>query len=314
MSDLSPTTCLGIEIGGSKLQIVEGDASARILRRWRATADRARGAEGIRDQLEQALRDEFPNRLIACIGVGFGGPVDHATGRIAVSHQVGGWNGFSLRDWLHEVTGAPVIVENDSNAAALGEAFAAEPDATPLFYFNLGSGVGGGLAIDRRIYHGAPPGECEFGHVRLDRHGATVESRCSGWAIDARIRDQRHRRPTILANLTSEMNGGEAKALPEALRQGDGLAQQILTDLADDLAFALSHVIHLFHPRALALGGGLSLIGEPLRAAIGTALPRYVMTPFLPPPPLHLARLGEDSVPIGALRLAITNGNVHSAP
>src|SRR5688500_4776055 len=236
---------LGIEIGGSKLQIFQGDASATILHRWRATADRARGADGIRRQLEHALRTEFAHHPITRIAVGFGGPVNHLTGRTAVSHQVGGWNDFPLRDWLHDITGSPVIVENDSNLAALGEAFAAEPDVSPLFYFNLGSGVGGGLAIDRRIYHGAPPGECEFGHLRLDRHGVTVESRCSGWAIDARIRDDRHRRPTLLTKLTAEMNGGEANALPEALRQGDELAQQILADLADDVALALSHVIHL---------------------------------------------------------------------
>ena len=305
-------TYLGIEIGGSKLQIVQDDASATILHRWRATANRDRGADGIRHQLEHALRTEFTHHPITRIAVGFGGPVNHLTGRTAVSHQVGGWNDFPLRDWLHDITNAPVIVENDSNVAALGEAFAAEPDASPLFYFNLGSGVGGGLSIDRRIYHGAPPGECEFGHLRLDRHGATVESRCSGWAIDARIRDERQRRPTLLRRFTAEMSGGEAKALSEAISQDDDLAQQILADLAHDLAFALSHVIHLVHPRALVLGGGLAMIGEPLRSAIDAALPRYVTSAFLPPPPLHLARLGEGSVPLGALRLAITHAPTHA--
>jgi glucokinase len=302
MSSHSPTY-LGIEIGGSKLQIVEGDGWARIVRRWRADADRERGAEGIKRQLEQALRGEFATSSIAGIGVGFGGPVNHLTGRTAVSHQVGGWEDVPLRDWLTEITGAPVVVENDSNVAALGEAFA-DPDSSPLFYFNLGSGVGGGLAIDRRIYHGLPPGECEFGHVRLDRNGATVESRCSGWAIDARIRERR-RAGGVLDRLTASLQGGEAKALPEALRQGDQVAREIVTELADDLAFALSHVVHLFHPQTAILGGGLSLVGEPLRNAIEIALPRYLMKVFLPPPRIHRARLGEDSVPVGALRLAI---------
>ena len=297
------STYLGIEIGGSKLQIVEGDASARIVRRWRAGADRERGAEGIQQQLAQALRSEFAGGAVAGVGVGFGGPVNHASGRIAVSHQVGGWNDFPLRDWLGDVIGAPVVVENDSNVAALGEAFA-DPDSSPLFYFNVGSGVGGGLVIARRIYRGQPPGECEFGHVRLDRGGATVESRCSGWAVDARIRERRSA-GGVLAKLTAGMHGGEAKVLAEALRQGDAVAGEILRELADDLGFALSHVVHLFHPQVVVMGGGLSMVGEPLRAAAEAALGRYVMKAFLPAPAIRLARLGEDSVPVGALRLAM---------
>ena len=298
------STYLGIEIGGSKLQIVEGDGSARIVRRWRAEADRDRGAEGIQQQLKQALRSEFAGGAVAGVGVGFGGPVNHVSGRIAVSHQVGGWNDFPLRDWLAEVVGAPVVVENDSNVAALGEAFA-DPDSSALFYFNLGSGVGGGLAIGQRIYHGRPPGECEFGHVRLDRSGATVESRCSGWAVDARIRERRSA-GSVLARLTAGMRGGEAKVLAEALRQGDAAAREIVRELGDDLGFVLSHVVHLIHPQAIVMGGGLSMVGESLREAVEGALGRYVMKAFLPPPRIHLARLGEDSVPLGALRLAMT--------
>lgn len=275
-----------------------------MVRRWRGTADRARGAVGIREQLEQALRGEFALASVAGIGVGFGGPVDHARGRVAVSHQVGGWDGFGLREWLREITGVNVVVENDSNAAALGEAFADPARSSPLFYFNLGSGVGGGLVIGQRIYHGTAPGECEFGHVRLDRTGATVESRCSGWAVDARIRERR-REGSVLAKLTEGMRGGEAKALAEALRLGDPVAKAIVGELADDLGFALSHVVHLFHPRTIVMGGGLALVGEPLRGTVEGALARHVMEAFLPPPGIELARLGEDSVPVGALRLAM---------
>jgi glucokinase len=66
----------------------------------------------------------------------------------------------------------------------------------------------------------------------------------------------------------------------------------------------LSHAVHLLHPEILVMGGGLSLVGEPLRAAVAAALPRFVMEAFLPPPPLRLAKLGEDAVPVGALCLA----------
>ena len=98
--------------------------------------------------------------------------------------------------------------------------------------------------------------------------------------------------------------GGESRHLRAALEAGDPVARKILAEVADDLAFALSHAVHLFHPEIIVVGGGLSLVGEPLRAAMATALPPYLMEAFHPGPRVALAGLGEDSVPVGALALA----------
>src|SRR5262249_20800593 len=153
---------------------------------------------------------------IEAVGVGFGGPVDWRSGKICKSHQIEGWSEFDLGQWLRELTGARVKVDNDANVAALGEALhGAGVNFNPVFYITLGSGVGGGLALDGKIYHGATPGEAEIGHVRLDRHGTIVESRCSGWAIDSRIRDLKIKQPdSALSRLAANANGGEAKHLP----------------------------------------------------------------------------------------------------
>lgn len=297
---------LGIEIGGSKLQLVLGDEHAKILEKRKLTVAPGEVAVGIRRQIEQALPELLRGRKPDAAGVGFGGPVDWRRGRIARSHQIEGWSGFDLGGWLAPLVAAPVLVENDSNLAALGEAtHGAGVGFDPVFYFNMGSGVGGGLVVNGTIYHGAAPGEVEFGHLRLDRAGTTVESRCSGWAVDTRIRHLRTSAPgSLLARLTAQSVGGEARHLATALREGDALAQQVLAETAEDLAFALSHAVHLLHPQILVMGGGLSLVGEPLRAAIATALPQFVMEVFLPPPEVRLAKLGEDAVPVGALRLA----------
>jgi glucokinase len=299
-------TFVGIEIGGTKLQVVAGDGAGHILRRWRATVDPAMGSDGIRPQLLNGLEEIRAAHPPLAIGVGFGGPVDRTTGRIARSHQVGGWEGFALREWLAELSKLPVVVENDSNTAALAEATCgAGRGQNPVFYFNLGSGVGGGLVIDGTIYHGIPPGEMEFGHVKLDRSGATVESRCSGWAVDRRIAAHCKMEPGgTLGQLVGNARGGEASHLPAALAQRDPTAERIIAEIADDLGFALSHVVHLVHPGVVVLGGGLSLIGEPLRGAVADALRKYVMEAFAPGPPLRLAALGEDAVPVGALLLA----------
>jgi glucokinase len=297
---------LGIEIGGSKLQFVAGDESAAIIERRRFDVDRARGAEGIRRQIVGALPGLSTKWKPAAIGVGFGGPVDWKSGRIARSHQIEGWSEFDLGGWLHGLTRLPVTVENDSNAATLAEAtLGSGRGCNPVFYFNLGSGVGGGLVLGGRIYHGQSPGEAEFGHLLLDRSGVIVEQRCSGWAIDRRLRalaDQHRDGP--LARLLGATQGGEARHLRAALDAGDSSAQQVMGELADDLAFALSHVVHLIHPEVIVLGGGLSLAGEPLRAAVAEALPRQVMEVFRPGLQVKLAALGEDAVPIGALLLA----------
>ncbi|HEY2589790.1 MAG TPA: ROK family protein [Tepidisphaeraceae bacterium] len=302
----SPAPFLAIEIGGTKLQIVAGDSAGRITRRWRAAADRERGGPGICDQLRAGLAEIRAGLSPRAVGVGFGGPIDFRTGRIARSHQIHGWEGFELKPWLEQQTGLPVATENDANTAALAEAVAgAGAGASPVFYFNLGSGVGGGIVIDSNIFHGLPPGEAEFGHLRLDRTGATVESRCSGWAVDRRIRATADVQPNgLLARLLDPTHGGEAKRLAAALAQHDPTAQTILAELADDLGFALSHVVHLIHPSLIVMGGGLSLIGDPLRGAVADALPRHVMEALHPVPPVRLAKLGEDAVPAGALILA----------
>lgn len=297
---------LGIEIGGSKLQLVAGDETAAITERQRCTVDPAQGAEGIQRQIAAAVPALAAKWKPVAVGVGFGGPVDWKNGRIARSHQIEGWSEFDLGGWLRELTKLPVTVENDSNLATLAEAsLGAGAGFSPVFYFNLGSGVGGGLAIDGRIYHGRTPGEVEFGHLRLDKSGTIVEQRCSGWAIDRRLRALAAERPdSPLARLIGSPPGGEAKHLRAALDAGDALARRVLSELVDDLGFALSHVVHLFHPDLIVLGGGLSLVGEPLCAAVAGALPRFVMGVFHPGLQLKLAALGEDAVPIGALLLA----------
>lgn len=297
---------IGIEIGGTKLQLVSGHEPGRILTRKRLTVEKSNGAAGIRHQIEETVSQLIAEQKPRAIGVGFGGPVDWMTGRICRSHQIEGWSEFDLAGWLQDFCGAPVVVDNDANVAALGEAIhGAGAGFNPVFYVTLGSGVGGGLVVDGKIYHGASPGEAEIGHIRLDRHGTTLESRCSGWAIDARIRELGSRESaSVLGGLVGPAQGGEAKHLAAALHWQDTAARRILEELAEDLAFGLSHVTHLFHPQIIILGGGLSNLGEPLSAAVEKHLRKFIMEAFAPGPQIRIAALAEDAVPMGSLELA----------
>src|SRR5256714_7617479 len=285
---------LGIEIGGTKLQIIVGDDSAKIIERRYLAVDRAKGGGGIRGQIKDTLTELIPAKKPSAIGVGFGGPVDWKTGQICRSHQIEGWADFKLGDWLQSFSGVPVRVDNDANTGTLGEALhGAGVGFNPVFYVTLGSGVGGGLVVDGKIYHGAKPGESEIGHVRLDRSGTIVESRCSGWAVDAKIRELAKTDPqSQLAQLAAGSTHGEARWLAPAVASGDVAARRILDQAGEDLAFGLSHAVHLFHPEAIVLGGGLSLVGEPLRVAVEGALSRFTMEAFAPGPQIRLAALG----------------------
>ena len=299
---------LAIEIGGTKLQVCAGTADGAIVARVRFAVDRAGGGEGIRAQIIGALPELIAKWGPRAIGVGYGGPVDWKTGRIKCSHHIAGWDNFPLGDWLREGTSLPVFVENDANVAALGEAVhGAGRDANPVLWVNSGSGVGGGLVVDGHIYHGAVPGEIEIGHVRLERDGTIVEDRCSGWAVDRAVRDAVKEDPqSVLAQLAAKSEPG-ARILAPAIAAGCPLADRILTGAMDELAFALSHAVQLLNPEMIVLGGGLGLIGEPLRARLAAALPRWVMDAFAPGPRIELAALGEDAVPVGALALCLAS-------
>lgn len=306
---------LGIEIGGTKLQLFAADGSGQVQQRFRYDVDKQKGAGGILDSITQTLRQL--QQPPTAVGVGFGGPVNSETGQISTSFQIEGWAGLNLMNWFREQTQAQTIrIENDANVAALGEALhGAGRGYRHVFYVTVGSGIGGGMVVDGQIYHGALPGEAELGHLWLvppgqDQPGQSLEETCSGWAIDRQIRDLLPQLPPdsplrqLVETATNEGRvGGEARYLHPAYEQSDPVARMLIEQIGSVLALGLSHVTHLFHPQVIVLGGGLSLIGEPFRAAVKTALERFVMKAFRPAPLIFLAQLREEAVPIGALAM-----------
>ncbi len=311
---------LGIEIGGTKVQIFAADGSGQVQQRFRYEVDNKKGANGILDLITQTLRQLHQPAM--AVGVGFGGPVNSDTGRISNSYQIEGWAGLNLMNWFTEQTQAQTIrIENDANVAALGEALhGAGRGYRHVFYVTIGSGIGGGMVVDGQIYHGAMPGEAELGHLWLvppgestpgeSTPGQTLEETCSGWAMDRQIRDLLPQLPSdsplrqMVEAATNEGRvGGEARYLHPAYEQGDTVARMLIEQVGSVLALGLSHATHLFHPQVIVLGGGLSLIGEPFRVAVKNALERFVMKAFRPAPLVFLAQLREEAVPIGALAM-----------
>ena len=213
---------LGIEIGGTKLQlgVGRGDGSPPVALE-RLTVEPALGATGILRQIEAAAPALIERHQVQGIGFGFGGPVNAAANRVIKSHQIDGWENFELGKWCHEKFKLPTRIENDCDAAALAEArFGAGRGQRVVFYVTVGTGVGGGMVVDSDVFHGQGPAVAEIGHLRpglhADRPDETVESIVSGWGIAAMAQSRVGDRDTQpLIPLAARRNARR----PEALRQ-----------------------------------------------------------------------------------------------
>jgi glucokinase len=316
---------LGMEIGGTKLQLGLGRGRGDLAALERLAVVPSCGAAGILEQIRQA----FPNLLrqldlrpgrIPSAAVGFGGPVDDAPGRIQRSYQVPGWEGFPLRDWIAKHLEIPrVIVQNDADTAGLAEArFGAGRGCSPLLYLTVGSGIGGALIIEDRIYRGFGKGAGEIGHLLVPDTTADeprwleLEQVASGWAIARAAQDHARRLVqgglvdwVVLDRAASDPDRITTVLLAQAAAEGDSRSAAFLTRAQAAIAFALVQVVALLAPRRIIIGGGVSLIGEegwfdPIRRLVD----RDVFPPFRGGFEIVPAALGEQVVVHGALALA----------
>jgi glucokinase len=314
---------LGIEIGGTKLQLGVGADDGKLLALWRGSVDVAAGPEGIRRQILAAFpevlgRAGLAREQLRGVGVGFGGPIDDATRTVIKSHQIAGWDGFPLADWVSDMLGLPAVLGNDADVAGLAEALhGAGKGLSPIFYITIGSGIGGGFVIDGEIYRGVGRGAAEIGHTIVNYNIDTsermgreeLEGLASGWGIANRIRDEleedrwQYARRSGLSKLPPEEL--TAAHVAEGDRKGDALAHFVMEETRVALAQAILQVIVLLCPRRIIIGGGVSLIGEaqlfrPLREMVA----QRVFPPFAGLTDIVPAALGEEVVVHGAIALA----------
>jgi glucokinase len=315
---------LGIEIGGTKLQLGLGRGDGRLIALERRLVVPENGAAGIRAQIEEAtttlLRQQADRP--AALGIGFGGPVDAERCVVTVSNQIDGWAGFPIAEWANQTLGIPrVVLQNDADTAALGEArFGAGKGHNPLLYVTIGSGIGGGLIVNGSIYRGAGRGAVEIGHLilqdssMLDLDGnllseMTLEGQASGWSIARNARSSLAGRDQIYPlNRLCEGDSSRitTKLVAEAARQGDVIAADCLSRAQRALGRALAHAVTLLAPSRIILGGGVSLIGEDFWfEPIRRETEKRVFPPFRGTYDIVPAALGEEVVVHGALALAL---------
>ncbi len=308
---------LGIEIGGTKLQLAVGLGDGRLVALERHSVDPAQGADGILRHIEEDGRRLIAEHGVSGVGFGFGGPVDSLSGRVVKSHQIQGWQDFPLVEWCQQRLDQPAILGNDCDVAALAEArFGAGKGRRTVFFVTVGTGIGGGLVIDGRLLGAGRPAIAEIGHLRpgLDccQSDATVESLAAGPAIEkaARLRvesDAEHAADSadLSGMCQNRIQDLTARDVAAAARGGNTIALAVFEEACQVLGWAIAQVVTLTAPELVVVGGGVSLSGdeiffEPLRRFSRS----YVFPPLVDSYEIAPAGLGEEVVTHGALALA----------
>lgn len=271
VSDISELS-VGVDVGGTKIAaaavagatVVESHEHPTVL-----------DPEAILDEIEQAAREAIEGAAgrVTAVGVGVPSQVHFATGRVMASVNIP-LTGVEVRQELGRRLGLPVYVDNDGNCAALAEAWLAEGGpARHLVMYTLGTGVGGGVVIDGRVFRGASGLGAELGHVVVQADGpecpgncpnhGCMESLCSGLALERDATALARERPdSPLGRVLAEKGRVSGRDTVAAARSGDEDALGLLRNLGTWLGVGISNAINAFEPEWVVVGGGLSAAAD----------------------------------------------------
>ncbi|GAB4109764.1 MAG: ROK family protein [Roseiflexaceae bacterium] len=232
------------------------------------------------------------------VGVGFGGPIDARRGLVLVSHRMAGWEQFPLKQRIEDAFGAVTLVDNDANLIALAEAtFGIGHTKHHLFYLHLSRGVGGGLVLNGKLYHGATTTAGEIGHAVVGMIDPIYPQQIPG-TLEQRV--------SIKALLRRAAELGYDTDLLSDLFGPHPIAQQVVSEAVDLLAMRLSQIVALIDPEVIVIGGAVARSGgEPFLHAIQDRMRFYMASLVERPVPLEASVLGSECVAIGGLALAL---------
>jgi glucokinase len=318
---------VGIDIGGTK---VAGGLVTRKGRLLRSLVVPTRAAKGFQSSFGQIIR--LVERLIHIgggrhriggIGMCAPGPLNPKTGLVINPPNLPGWRNVQLARLVEKHFSLPAKVENDANAAGLAEVlFGAVVGYRDVFYVTVSTGIGTGIIINKKIYHGKNGVAGEGGHVSIDYRSpyrcgcgtlGCIEALAAGPAMARRARvmlEQEHTRPSLLRTLTRGHSELITPVLIEqAALQGDEVAKTIINETGFFLGVWLAGMITLFDPEAIVIGGGVSQIGKPLFDKIRETIPQYTINrDFAAKVPLVSAKLQKNVGVYGAAAVFLPEG------
>ncbi len=309
---------IGIDFGGTTIKSgLVGDG--QILKRGHLIdTQHHQGPESLLNEIVaviQELRAAEPG--VSAIGVGVPGLVDSVNGIVHELTNVPGWQDVNLRNLLHERTGLYITIENDANAMAYGEwTYGAAKGGVHVVCITLGTGVGGALILDGRLYRGAQLGAGEIGHMSIDYRGkpgahnnpGDLEEYVGNRQIAARAVKR-----YAAAGQQKDAQHCTPRDLAEAAMAGDSVASQLWEDMGEELGAALASVVWILNPDTIVIGGGVAnagdLIFEPVRRTIRNRTQKVIYEHLRVVP----ATLGNDAGIIGNAVLALQTGKEEQA-
>ena len=308
---------VGVDVGGTKVLGGVVDASGKVLATSRRDTPREGGSELTKTIAEVAL-ELMKEHAVTAVGVSAAGFVSSDRKTMLATPNIADWNGVQLDVELTKLIGLPVVIENDANAAAWGEAkFGAGRNQAHMMMLTIGTGVGGGIVVNNELYRGAFGIAAEFGHLRVvpDGHlcgcGARgcFEQYASGNALLRHAREAISASPEIARNLLSRGDGTIAgltgKAITDAARDGDPVALAAFNTTGQWLGAGIASLSVLLDPECVVIGGGVIEAGEILLKSTRESLERTM--PFAgkhPYPTLIAAELGNEAGLVGVADLA----------
>jgi len=271
-----------IDLGGTKIAAAIVDRSGSIISSLRHPTLASEGREAVLKRMCHILEEAAAQAGISIeqlkgIGIGVPGVVDLGAGTVEGFANLPGWEGFQLRRFFQQRCEIPVMVDNDANAAALGEnLFGAGKDCLEMLYITISTGIGGGIISNGRIVRGASGAAGEIGHIVIDPSGRECkcgnygcwETVSSGTAIAAEIKSMISKgEHTIAAELALD---GEIKAehIFEAYRRGDSLAAQVVERALNYTGLGVANLVNVLNPEIVVLGGGVAQVGDLILDAV----------------------------------------------
>ncbi len=308
----SASPILGVDIGGTKVAVGLVSREGKILTRGRkpmvANGTAEAGLQAVAGAIDSMAAAAAPDGGFHGIGICAPGPLDPKTGVVLNPPNLPCWRNFPLAEKVVEMYHVPVKVDNDANAAALAETrWGAARGFRYVFYATIGTGIGTGIVLDGRIYHGNTGSAGEGGHVSIDYRGprcncgklGCIEILAAGPAIGARARskfkDNASRRSAILDLANGKITAITSEMVGKAYATGDALAREILQETVDLLTPWLGNIVDLLDPDVLVMGGGVAAMLKPFFEDIKNRLPTWCVNPRASEIPLLMAHYGADA-------------------
>jgi glucokinase len=303
---------IGVDIGGTKVAAGNVDSRGKILTQLRkpmpANDGPEAGFKAVTSAIDALLSAETKQNQVHAIGICAPGPLDPESGVVLNPPNLPCWRNFPLAARVAEMYRVPVKLDNDANAAALAETiWGAARGYKYVFYATLGTGIGTGIVLDGRIYHGHTGAAGEGGHVSIDYRGPVcscgkrgcIEVLAAGPAIAARARDRVAADPgrgaALLGLAQGKLESVTSETVGRAYAANDALAKQVLQETAEFLTIWLGNIVDLLDPDVLVVGGGVATMLNPFFGEIKRLLPAWCVNPRASEIPLVLAHYGADA-------------------